>query len=140
MATTIGWIEGMVLSLAIVGLLTIIIVNFNDLYNKDYSLPFVDNSGLKEALTKYKDSAKIQTEGGDASFSQTEGFTLSSSWSLGYSLIKMSWEFMKGGWIEQVITSFGFGEAGTLLAFYLQILWFISLVGSILYAIFKVAF
>jgi hypothetical protein len=140
MATTIGWIEGMVLSLAIVSIFTIVVVNFNEIYDKENSLPFIDNSGLKDSLIKYKETSDTQLSGGEATFSQSEGFSLSTSWSLGYQLIQMCWNFLKGGWIEQVISSWNLGASGTILAFYLQIIWFISLVSAILYAIFKVVF
>lgn len=139
MSSVSGWTEAVLFSLLFVTILTIITVNFNGMYGKNNAVPFSDSSGSQNLFIKYQDTAQTQIKGGEADFDAQQGITLKSSWGLAKDAVSISWGFISGGWIEQIITSMNLGESGTALAVALRILFFLSLVFAILYALFKVA-
>jgi hypothetical protein len=139
MGNVSGWTEAIILSLVFVTILGLVVANFNALYNKTYTLPFTDNSGAKQLFVNYHDTAKTQIEGGEAQFDAQQGITLKSSWGLAKDAVSISWAFLSGGWIEQTVAAWNLGEAGTTLAVGLRIIYFLSLVFALLFALFKVA-
>jgi len=140
MASVSGWTEGIILSLVFVAVLTVVIASFNLMYNKDYSLPFSDSSGAEQSFITYQDTAQTQIEGGEVAFDASQGITLKSSWGLAKDAVGITWNFISGGWIETIISSWNTGEAGVLLGRGLRILYFLSLVFALLYALFKWGF
>jgi hypothetical protein len=133
-----GWTEGIILSLVFVAVLTLVVGNFNLMYGKSYSLPFSDNSGSEQLFINYQDTAQSQIKGGEAQFDAQQGITLKSSWGLAKDAVTITWNFLSGGWIEQTVSAWNIGEAGTALARGLRIIYFLSLVFALLYALFKV--
>jgi hypothetical protein len=133
-----GWTEGIILSLVFVAVLTLVVGNFNLMYNKSYTLPFADNSGSEQLFINYQDTAQSQIKGGEAQFDAQQGITLKSSWGLAKDAVTITWNFLSGGWIEQTVAAWNLGEAGTALARGLRIIYFLSLVFALLYALFKV--
>lgn len=138
MASINGWTEAIIISLVFVGVLVIITGSYNLMYNKNNALPFVDNSGAEQLFIEYSDTAQTQIQGGEAQFDAQQGITVKSSWGLAKDAVSISWNFLTGGWIEQTISAMNLGESGTLLAKGLRILYFLSLLFAILYALFKV--
>lgn len=139
MGTVSGWTEGIILSLVFVTVLTLVVVNFNMLYSKNNVLPFSDASGSQNLFINYQDTAQQNIQGGDVQFDAQQGITLKSSWGLAKDAVSITWSFLSGGWIEQTVNAWGIGESGTALAKGLRILYFLSLVFALLYALFKVA-
>jgi len=140
MASVQGWTEGILLSLVAVTVMGLLVANFNLLYDKNNALPFEDNSGAEQLFIEYQDTAQSQIKGGEAEFDADQGITLKSSWGLAKDAVSITWSFISGGWIEQTVAAWGAGEAGTALAKGLRIIYFLSLVFALLFALFKVAF
>ena len=139
MGSVSGWTEAIILSLVFLSVLTIVIVNMNVSYGKNYNLPFTDNSGSEPLFVNYQDTAQTQIKGGEVEFDAQQGITLKSSWGLAKDAVSIVWGFLSGGWIEQTVNAWGLGESGTVLAKGLRILYFLSLVFALLYALFKVS-
>lgn len=137
MAEISEWTEGILLTLTFIGVLTIIIAGFNIDFNKNKSLGLSDNS-TEQLFIDYQDTAQDQINGGEVEFDSREGITLKSSYGLAKDLINILWNFFSGGFIEKIAVMLNVGQSGMLLAKALRIIWFLSLVGAILYASFKV--
>lgn len=137
MASSIsGWTEGILLSLAFVAILTLILMNFNVMYDQNNSLGLTDKS--TQAFIDYNDQAKEQIEGGEVELGQDSGITLKSSYGITKDVIKIIWSFISGGWIEKIVDMWGLGEAGTAIARVIRIIYFLSLVFALLYTLFKI--
>ena len=139
MGSISSWTEGILLSLVFLSVLTLVVVNFNLLYSKNYILPFTDNSASENLFINYQDTSQKQIQGGEVEFDASQGITLKSSWGLAKDVVSITWSFLSGGWIEQTVDAWGIGESGTALAKGLRVLYFLSLVFALLYALFKVA-
>jgi hypothetical protein len=138
MASLSGWTEGIILSLAFVTILALVVANFNVMYGQDNSLPFADDSGAQQAFIEYQTTSQEQIAGGDVAFDAQQGITLKSSWGLAKDAVTISWNFITGGWIERVAASWNLGESATAIAKAIRIIYFLSLVFALLYALFKV--
>lgn len=137
MGSISGWTEAILLSLAFIAILSVVIVSFNTMYGETYSLPITDN-GTETAFIEYQDTAQTQIDGGDVEFDAQQGITLKSSYGLTKDIIGIVWSFLTGGWIENIINMWNLGASGVILAKTLRILYFLSLVFALLYALFKV--
>lgn len=139
MASSIsGWTEAILLSLAFLSIITLVIVNFNLLYDKDYSVGLTDSSDSEQLFIKYQETSRNQTEGSDITYTTDNGISVKSSYAMAMDAIKIVWSFLSGGWIENVAEMINLGDAGLIIAKTLRILYFLSLVFAILYALFKV--
>lgn len=136
-ATISGWSEGILLSLAFVAILGLVIAGFNLMYNQNNSLGLSDNT-TEQYFIEYQQTAQEQIEGGEVQFDAQQGITLKSSYGITIDAIKITWGFINGGWIEKLATMWNIGEAGMLFARAMRIIWFLSLVFGLLYALFKV--
>jgi|TARA_R100001530_G_scaffold32676_1_gene25668 hypothetical protein len=125
------------LSLVFVTILTLVIAAFNVQYGEDYSLGLTDNK-TEQLFINYQDTADSQIHGGDVEFDAQTGITLKNSYGLVTDAISIVWTFLSGGWIEQLASMWGLGASGMILARGLRILYFLSLVFALLYALFKV--
>jgi len=137
MGSISGWTEAILLSLAFIAILSVVIVSFNTMYGETYSLPITDN-GTETAFIEYQDTAQTQIDGEDVEFDAQQGITLKSSYGLTKDIIGIVWSFLTGGWIENIINMWNLGASGVILAKTLRILYFLSLVFALLYALFKV--
>lgn len=138
MATMSSWTEGILLSLAFVTALGFVVGSFNLMYGMDNSLGLNDTSGSQALFVQYQDTSDSKIQGGEVDFNAQQGITLKSSYGLVKDLISIIWKFVTGGWIETVIGFLGLGEAGTALAVAFRIIFFVSVVGALLFALFKV--
>lgn len=135
-----GWTEGILLSIAFVGVLGIIIASFNGLYTgTDYSLGLTDNT-TEQLFVRYQNTSQTQLEGGEVEFDAQQGITLKTSYDMAKDAITIIWTFLSGGWIEKTAEMTGLGEPIMLLARFFRIIWFLSLIFGMLYALFKVVF
>jgi hypothetical protein len=132
-----GWTEGILLSIAFVLVLGIIITNFNGLYGRNEQLGLGTNT-TSEDFIKYQETASEQIRGGEATFDASQGITLKSSWGITKEAFNVVASFITGGWIEQVFEYSNLGEGGQVLAKYLRVLFFLSLVFALLYILFKI--
>ena len=131
--------RGIILSLVFVAVLSVVVGGMNVMYNQEYDVPFSDNSGSESLFITYQDTAQEQIGGGEAEFDAQQGITLKSSWGLAKDAVSITWGFISGGWIEETVDAWNIGESGTILAKGLRIIYFLSLVFAILFALFKVA-
>jgi len=132
-----GWSEGILLVIAVIGVLAIIFTGFNGMYSKDHQLGFGTNT-TADSFIEYTDNANNLIEGGEADFDSNAGITLRSSWSITKQVFSIVRDFITGGFIEDLFNAMNAGEAGQTFAVYLRIIWFLSLIFAILYILFKV--
>jgi hypothetical protein len=135
-------LEGIVLSLLFVVLLTFVLVDLNDTYDKDFSVgldtSYLNNDG---ALADLMDSSHSQVDEGEVVESSSDsGLSLKTSWALGKGIFGMLWEFFNGNWINNIIINILKipGTAGITTAFALKILFFATLIWAVLKLFFKV--
>ena len=133
-----GWVEGIILSLVFVAVLVIIISSMNLSYNKNIQLGLNDTSGSEQLFVQYQDTSQEKIQGGEVEFDANQGITLKSSYGLAKDAISIVWGFLSGGWIEQLVNTWNVGEAGTALGRGIRIIYFLSVVFALLYALFKV--
>lgn len=138
MATIKGFSEGIILSLAFIALLSVAISSLNIDYGKNYNHGFTDDSGAEQLFIEYQDTSQAQIEGGEAEFDAEQGITVKSSWGITKDVADIVWNFVTGGWIEQLTNSWHVGESGTIIAKFFRIIYFIAVVFALLYVLFKV--
>lgn len=139
MATISGWSEAILLCIAFIAIFGIIISSMNHDYNQNYNVGLSTNSS-EAAFIEYQSTAQTQVQGGEVDFNAQNGITLKSSYGLAKDAINIVWQFIGGGWIETLASYWNVGEAGMLLAKALRIIYFLSAVFALLYALFKVVF
>lgn len=139
MSTVSGWIEGILLTLAFLGIVAVIIAGMNADYNKTYDVGITDNSGAETLFINYQDTAEQQIQGGEVAFDAQNGITLKSSYGITKDAMAIVWGFLTGGFIEALAQAWNVGAAGLIIAKFLRVLWFLSVVFALLYALFKVA-
>lgn len=132
-----GWTEGILLSLAFVAVFGIAIGGFNSIYSKEYSLGLSDNS-TEQLFVTYQNTSQAQLVGGEVAFDATQGITLKSSFDMAKDVVNIIWSFISGGWIEKTAEMMQLGASGLLVARAFRIIWFLSLIFAMLYALFKV--
>jgi hypothetical protein len=137
MATISGWTEGILFTLLFLTIFGIVIAGFNVQYGKSYSLGLTDNTTQQLFIT-YQNTSQQQIKGGDVAFDASQGISLKSSYGLVTDAISIIWNFVSGGFIENAINLLNLGASGTALAVTLRIIWFLSIVFALLYALFKV--
>lgn len=133
-----GWGEAIMLSFAFVVIMGFVIAGFNNMYGKSYSTGLTTNSS-EQLFFKYQDNAKSKIEGGEVDTNAVYGVTLKSSFDIVKDFMNIIWTVLSGGWIENVAAMLNLGEAGMTIAFYLRVLYFISVVFALLFALLKVA-
>lgn len=133
-----GWTEGILFTLAFVAILTVAISSMNLMYNQNYDLGITDNSNASDLFVKYQDTAKEQAESGEVGFDATQGITLKSSYGMMMDALRIIWSFLTGGFIENIINNWNVGEGGSILAGTIRVIWVLSLISALLYALFKV--
>jgi len=138
MGSISGWTEGILLTLAFITVFGIVLAGFNLKYGQNYSLGITDNT-TEQLFIDYQDTSQEQIKGGEVEFDADQGITLKESYGLAKDAINIVWTFLSGGFIEKVAESWNVGESGMVLARSIRIIYFLSLVFALLYALFKVA-
>lgn len=139
MATISGWVEGILLSLLFLTIFGLVVAGFNLQYGQNYNLG-INGTSTEQRFIQYQDTAQQQIKGGDVAFDAQQGISLKNSYGLAVDAISVVWDFLSGGFIENIISLLNLGATGVALAKTLRILWFISLVFALLYGLFKVVF
>lgn len=131
-----GWSETILLILAVIGVLGVIIVNMNGLYNQDHQIGLGLNTTASDFID-LQDNAVDNVRGGDVDTSDSDsGISLSSSWGITKNVFNVLVSFVTGSFIQDIAVMTQSGEAGLTLAFYLRIIFVLTLVFGILYLIF----
>jgi hypothetical protein len=133
-----SWTETILFSVGFLTILTIVIAGMNSMYHKNYSIGIGDRTNATQRLIGYQDTSSEKMTGGEVSFTSASGVTLKTSWDIITSLSSIIWDFITGGWIHDLISNMGLGQAGDVLALILQVLYFVSVVFAGLYALFRV--
>lgn len=132
-----GWGEGIILSFAIVALITIIVSGYNYDYNKNYDLGLGDISNSSFANIQEKTViAQNDTLNGEVGLTG-QGLQPLNSLGVLRDFMKIIWDFLNGRWISNIGEMIG-NEAIIVLLNYLRVLWIISIIFAFLYTIFKV--
>lgn len=134
------FIEAVLLSVVFLVCFGITVANFNSIYPSNYTVEFEDSSDATQRFIDYQEQAQTQIQGSEVQFDAEQGITVKSSWGLAKDAIFITWDFLNGGWIENVINAWNIGEAGTALALGLRSLYVIALIFALLYILFKVFF
>jgi len=136
MGSISGLMEGVVMSLLFVVLLTSVLAHFNTQYGQDHSVG-LDTSALDTFNTQLQ-TAYEQT-GGEVT-QTTTGLSLSSSWALVKGLFGVTWSFFNGSWIPTIIIGLLKieGTAGITISSVLRLLFLGTLIWSIVRLFFKV--
>lgn len=132
-----GWTEAILLSIAFVAVIGLTISGFNSMYGSSNSLGITDNTTESLFIT-YQNTSQEQLIGGEVAFDAQQGVTLKSSYDMAKDVVNIIWTFISGGWIENLADMMQLGPAGLLLARAFRIIWFLSLIFAMLYALFKV--
>ena len=137
MVTLSGWNKAILLCVGILAVLTLITASFNGLYGKNNIITINESSGSQAAFINYQQSSQENIKGSEVSFSAINGISLKSSFGLATDLMTILWNFISGGFIEQLIGAMHLGEAGVILALTIRIMWFIGVVTMFLGVLFK---
>ena len=140
MATISSWSESILLSLAFLVVVGLVVTAMNFDYSKDYKLGILDSTNTTSKFIQYQSTSQSQIKGGEVSFDATNGISVKSSYGLAVDLIDIVWTFLTGGFIENIASNLNLGQAGIVLAKGLRIVYVLSLVSAVLYALFKVVF
>jgi hypothetical protein len=138
MGSVHGWGDTIIFSLLFVSILSLVVADLNVNYGKNNAIGFTDDSGTNQRFITYQDTSKQQLEQGDVEFNAISGISLKSSWGIAKDFVTICWDFLTGGWIQEIVKSWGLGQVGTVLALGLRMIYFISLVFGLLYALFKI--
>jgi hypothetical protein len=132
-----GWMEGVLFSLLFLALLTVVITSMNIDYNKNYDIGLDDND-TQSYFIEYSNRSQGLIETGEVTQGADSGITLKSSYGIIKDSVSLLWDFISLGFLENLINKLNLGEAGTLLAVTLRVLFVLSLIFAIIYALFKV--
>ena len=134
------WVEALLFSFAFVLIVGITLVDMNHNYNQSYNATLLESeAGSSNSLFVEYNKNAYNESGGEVTNIGFYGYTLKNGFGIFLDLFRTVWGLINGGWILNVFHYIGGGEEMTIIASFLQILWMVSLVGAILYAIFKVS-
>lgn len=131
------WTEGITLTLVFVAVFTVAVVSLNVSYDKDYNTGLASES-TEQMLIDYQESAQKDVRGGEVEFTSDNGLTFKQAYHLLLGAVDMIWNFITGGFIEELFGKFGLGAPGMILAVALRGIWFLSLVFALVYIAFGV--
>jgi len=137
MATTGNFLQGILAVLLLLSLTALAMGTLNEKYDKDYDMG-LDTSSLT-TISNTLGSSKNLTDGGDVE--QTDGgLSLTSSWSIGWGIVDLLWDFVGGSWINNLmINVLNLGTAGAIIATVLRMMFFAFLIFAIIKLFFKIA-
>lgn len=137
MSSLNSWTETILFSIGFILILGFLVAGMNSLYNQDNNIPIIGNNSLNE-FEEYLGNSTNTINEGEVVFNQEQGITLKSSYALVKGLLSIIWNFITGGWINDVISLLNLGDVGYTLALLLRILYFVSVILALLYILFKV--
>lgn len=139
MAAFENWGEAILFSVGVVIVFGLIIVQMNALYGQTYTTGLDSKANSTKArFIEYTSDSRNKIDTGGVDYGTDAGFTLKSSYGILKDFLSLSWDFVSGGWIEEIVGYLNLGESGAVLAFILRILFIISLVFALIRLIFGV--
>lgn len=132
-----GWTEAILLVLAFLSVFGVMIAALNVQYDKTFNIGLTDNE-TEQLFVDYQDTATGEITGGEVEFDADEGISLKSSYGIMTDAANIIWSFLTGGFIENLANNLNLGVSGLIIARALRILYVLSLVFAILYALFKI--
>lgn len=134
-----NWTEGILLTLAFLTIFGIVLASMNLLYDKNYETGITAGNGTEQLFITYQDTASDKIKGGEVEFDASQGITLKSSYGIMTDVVGIIWSFLTGGFITQIVETWNLGASAMALATAIRVIYFLSLIFAILYALFKVA-
>ena len=131
-----GWFEGILLSVTFIAVLTLAIVSFNVDYGQSYTTPLTDNTTMSSFVT-YMNTSQKEISSGNVLTGSIIGVNIRESYTILTGAVNLIWNFISGGFLNNVGIMLGLGEAGMLLIGVLRVIWFCSLIFGLLYIFFK---
>ncbi len=132
-----GIIEGLLMVILVTGLVAIIVVQMNNLYDKDYSVAGVDYNDQLTKIQSYQANSTENLRTGDVSFLGSLGLSVSTSWNVASGAAQLIWQFLSGNMIRTIIIDWM--GLPSLLASILQTLYYIMVGFILLKIIFRVS-
>jgi hypothetical protein len=132
-----GWTEGAVFIILTVLCIGIVVVNMNVIYDKNYDSTFGISNASFQAFQDYQSTLE-QGMQGEATTNAFTGINLGTTWGMIKQGLIIGFDFVTGGWIENVIALLNLGVAGGYLGLALRLLFVISLGYILLRLIVKV--
>lgn len=117
-----GWVEISIFSLMFIIVGGMIVISLNGDYGKNYTIG-METNGTQNALTNYIDQFQTKTEGGEVTWTSSEGLSWKSSWDLIILISKIIWDVIMGNWIPFIISLLHWPSVVGVL---LQVLYFLS--------------
>ena len=115
-----------------------IVLDMGQQYGGDLQIPIVDNTNTKASLTGNITEGRNTLEAANVNFDSQSGLTIPSLWGMLWGLLKQVWFFISGDFITQTFAGLHLGSAGGLLAIVFKTLWFVVLIGIVIFTFFKV--
>jgi hypothetical protein len=137
MGSVSNWTETILLSIAFIAVAGLVIAGMNGLYGQNNNIGMTDNT-TENLFIEYTTNTQTQLGGGEVAFDATQGITLKNSYGIAKDGINLIWSFVSGSWINKIANLMGAGESGYILAKFFRIIWILSLIAAMLYALFKV--
>ena len=116
---------------------SVIIAGMNYQYNESYELPIGVNTSELE-LVYYLQNSSNSLESSEVTFDTDVGVQAKSSWGILLTAFGTIRTFLSGGFINNVVGLFGLGAVGDAIVTALTVIFVLSLIFAILYALFKV--
>jgi hypothetical protein len=126
-ASLSGWTEVALLSVLLLIAIIAIVTSLNNQYEKNFdgSFGFATTNTLND-YKNYQETLKSSVKSGEADTNSQMGISLTSSWLMIKAGAEITWTFVTGGWIKNMIDLIGFGELSTNIIIVLQILFVLS--------------
>lgn len=133
MPSLTGWIEGILMTVLFITILTLTIGGMNTLYGKDYQTGLVTNT--TEEFGRYADTSISQIDGGEVELADSEsGLTLLSALGIIKTTASVIWSFITGGFITK---AFGYLKFPGSVGLTFRILYLISVILIVLKVVFR---
>jgi hypothetical protein len=128
-ATFSGWTEAVLFSALFLIVIGVAVAGFNALYEQEQDSSFgLNPEGEVDAFVTLQSSIQSGTSEGEASFAESEGLSLSTTWALLLAAWTTLGNFITGGWIEKsVVLAFGGNSIALVVGRVLRVLYLLSL-------------
>ena len=136
MANTGNFLQGILAVLLLLSLTALAMSSLNEKYDQDYDMG-LDTSAL-DNIEGTIGSSKNLTVGGEVE--QTDGgLNLTSSWAIGKGIFNLLWDFVAGGWIDNLMMNvLNLGTAGAIISTVLRMMFLAFLIFAVIKLFFKI--
>lgn len=128
-----GWVEVILLVSLFVTVTSLVIGEYNDLYQQSNDMGL----GIEtDSFKTYQKTAVDEVKGGEAETSAQEGITFKGSWAMTTNLANAIWTFISGNFID---TLCNYMHLPSAVAWTVKLLYFLSVLFIILRILFKIS-